>query len=421
MWDARRGEPIHRAIVWQCRRTAEMCDALKADGAEPLVRGSTGLVLDAYFSGTKMGWLLDHVPGARARAERGELAFGTVDTWLLWKLTGGRVHATEPTNASRTLCFDICATRGRGTPSCSRCSAFRREVLPACALGRARSRRRAASGSPARHPDRGHRRRPAGRALRPGLLRAGHGQEHLRHRLLLCSTPARAPVAPATGCSRPWPGGSATATTYALEGSVFIAGAAVQWLRDGLGMIAQADETPGARRVGARQRRRLFVPAFVGLGAPYWDATRAAPSRPHARHRPRAPRARRARGDRVPEPRRARRHGRRPGMPCRRCAWTAAPRERLPLPVPGRRARRPGGAPAVTETTALGAAYLAGARRRPLASAGRSGGPLAVDRPSPPRHVRRTRGPRPTRGGVAPSTAPARGPNPRHDFLMRHR
>ena len=106
VWERASGRPIHRAIVWQCRRTAEACDRLKADGLEPLFRRKTGLVLDAYFSGTKIAWLLDHVPGARARAERGELAFGTVDTWLLWRLTRGAVHATDPSNASRTLCFD---------------------------------------------------------------------------------------------------------------------------------------------------------------------------------------------------------------------------------------------------------------------------------------------------------------------------
>src|SRR5881296_538893 len=107
VWDRASGAPIHRAIVWQCRRTAPLCDRLRADGVESLVRSKTGLVLDAYFSGTKICWLLDEVPGARARAERGALAFGTVDSWLLWKLTGGRVHATDATNASRTLCLDI--------------------------------------------------------------------------------------------------------------------------------------------------------------------------------------------------------------------------------------------------------------------------------------------------------------------------
>ena len=111
LWERASGRPVHRAIVWQCRRTAPLCERLKADGAEPTFKRKTGLVLDPYFSGTKIRWLLDEVPGARDRAERGELAFGTVDSWLLWRLTGGAVHATDPSNASRTLCFDIRALR----------------------------------------------------------------------------------------------------------------------------------------------------------------------------------------------------------------------------------------------------------------------------------------------------------------------
>ena len=193
------------AIVWQCRRTAALCDRLKADGAEPEIRRKTGLVVDAYFSGTKIRWMLDHDPALRPRAERGELCFGTVDAWLLWQLTGGAVHATDPSNASRTLCFDIHRRawdeglcRILGVPM-----ALLPEVKPSAGvfgetrrLAR-RSRRRAERIQRVvrvarRHSGGGHRGRPAGRALRPGLRRARHGQEHLRHRLLRAAEHGRA-------------------------------------------------------------------------------------------------------------------------------------------------------------------------------------------------------------------------------------
>src|ERR687889_193276 len=172
LWDRRTGAPLHRAIVWQDRRTADLCMRLKADGHEPAVTAKTGLILDPYFSGTKLAWLLDNVPGARERAQRGELAFGTVDSYLLWRLTGGAVHATDATNAARTLLFDI-------------------------QLGGRR--------------------------------------------------------------------------TYALEGSIFVAGAALQWLRDGLGLIRAASESGTLAEAADPSQEVYLVPAFVGLGAPYWD------------------------------------------------------------------------------------------------------------------------------------------------------
>ena len=270
VWDRRTGAPIHPAIVWQCRRTAAMCDALKVTGAEPLVRARTGLVLDAYFSGTKIRWLLDHMPGARRRAERGELAFGTVDAWLVWKLTGGRVHATDATNASRTLCLGLRSVDWDdemlallGVP---------REVLPAVVDS---------SGVCAETSDVGW--LPAGVPI-AGI--AGDQQAALFGQA--CYEPGSAKNTYGTGCfallntgAVPVVSGHGLLTTvawriggratYALEGSVFIAGAAVQWLRDGLGVVARAAETQTLAESIEDTGGVYFVPAFVGLGAPYWD------------------------------------------------------------------------------------------------------------------------------------------------------
>jgi glycerol kinase len=270
VWDRRTGAPIHPAIVWQCRRTAAMCDALKAAGVEPLVRERTGLVLDAYFSGTKIRWLLDHVPGARRRAERGELAFGTVDAWLVWKLTGGRVHATDATNASRTLCLGLRSVDWDdemlellGVP---------RAVLPAVVDS---------SGVCAETSDVGW--LPAGVPI-AGI--AGDQQAALFGQA--CYEPGSAKNTYGTGCfallntgAVPVVSGHGLLTTvawriggratYALEGSVFIAGAAVQWLRDGLGIVTRAAETQALAESIDDTGGVYFVPAFVGLGAPYWD------------------------------------------------------------------------------------------------------------------------------------------------------
>jgi len=270
VWERATGAPIHPAIVWQCRRTAAMCDALKATGVEPLVRARTGLVLDAYFSGTKIRWLLDHVPGARRRAERGELAFGTVDAWLVWKLTGGRVLATDATNASRTLCLGLRSVDWDdemlallGVP---------REVLPAVVDS---------SGVCAETSDVGW--LPAGVPI-AGI--AGDQQAALFGQA--CYEPGSAKNTYGTGCFALLNTGAAPVvsghgllttvawriggrTTYALEGSVFIAGAAVQWLRDGLGLVARAAETQALAESVEDTGGVYFVPAFVGLGAPYWD------------------------------------------------------------------------------------------------------------------------------------------------------
>src|SRR6185503_18064395 len=270
VWDRATGKPIHNAIVWQDRRTADACAALRADGHEPAIAARTGLVLDPYFSATKIGWLLDNVNGARGAAERGRLAFGTVDSFLLWRLTGGKVHATDATNAARTLLFDI--SRGTWDPGLMGLFAIPSGLLPEV--------RDCASDFGETRPD------LFGGAIRicgiagdqqaatigqgcftPGMMKSTYGTGcfallntgaapvHSRHRLLTT-------IAYQLGGER----------TYALEGAIFIAGAAVQWLRDGLQFIAQASEVNALAQKADPAEQVYLVPAFVGLGAPYWDA-----------------------------------------------------------------------------------------------------------------------------------------------------
>jgi glycerol kinase len=270
LWERASGAPIHRAIVWQCRRTAAICDRLRADGVEARVREKTGLVLDAYFSGTKIRWLLDEVPRARARAERGELAFGTVDAWLLWKLTGGRVHATDASNASRTLCLNL--RTGSWDDELLEILGVPRAVLPSVV---------ASSGVIGETVDRGW--------LPRGVPVAGiAGDQQAALFGQACYAPGAAKNTYGTGCfmllntgGSPVPSAHGLLTTiawriggettYALEGSVFVAGAAIQWLRDGLGILAQAAESEVLARSVPDTGGVYFVPAFVGLGAPYWD------------------------------------------------------------------------------------------------------------------------------------------------------
>ncbi len=269
VWDRSTGEPIHRAIVWQDRRTAGRCAELKADGAEPRVRARTGLLLDPYFSATKIAWLLDNVPGARDRAERGELAFGTIDSFLLWRLTGGAVHATDVTNASRTLLFDIHALcwdaelcRLFGVPEAllpevhdnshlfgfTAPGVFDAEIPIA---GMAGDQQAALFGQACFDPGMAKSTYGTGCFM---LLNTGAEAVESRNRLL--TTPAYRL------------GGQ---TTYALEGSIFVAGAAVKWLRDGIGVIASAAETEALATQVSDDHGVYMVPAFVGLGAPYWD------------------------------------------------------------------------------------------------------------------------------------------------------
>ncbi|MDB6113077.1 MAG: glpK, partial [Lacunisphaera sp.] len=270
LWDRRTGQPLHRAIVWQDRRTSDLCAKLKQQGHEPLFRRKTGLVLDPYFSGTKLRWLLDHIPGARRRAEKGELAFGTVDTWLLWQLTGGRVHATDASNASRTLLLNL--RTGDWDEALLKILRIPREVLPSV---------RGSSevyGEVSALP-----------ALRGVPISGIAGDQQAALFGQACWTPGMAKNTYGTGCfllmhtgNQPVVSKNQLLTTiawrldgrieYALEGSVFIGGAVVQWLRDGLGLIARSVDV---EKLAARVRDNggvYLVPAFTGLGAPHWDA-----------------------------------------------------------------------------------------------------------------------------------------------------
>ncbi|HEX5732628.1 MAG TPA: glycerol kinase GlpK [Blastocatellia bacterium] len=270
IWDRQTGEPIHNAIVWQCRRTADTCDQLRRAGLADEFQQLTGLVLDAYFSGTKVRWLLDHVEGAREKAEQGRLAFGTVDSWLIWKLTGGRVHVTDPSNASRTLLFNI-ESREWDDSLLERLNVPREllpDVAPSSAVvgetdtelfggaipiaGNAGDQQAALFGQVCTRPGMSKNTYGTGCFM---LLNTGH--ELVRSTKNLLTTIAwqieDQPV------------------EYALEGSVFIAGAAIQWLRDGLKIINSAEETEPMARAVEDNGGVYFVPAFVGLGAPYWD------------------------------------------------------------------------------------------------------------------------------------------------------
>jgi glycerol kinase len=270
VWDRQTGEPLHRAIVWQDRRTADYCRSLREAGHDKMITERTGLLADPYFSGTKLRWILDHVDGARDRARRGELAFGTVDSFLIWKLTGGAAHVTDATNAARTMLYDI--HKGRWSKTICDLFDIPMEMLPQvkdCAadfgmteadllgqpipiLGVAGDQQAATVGQA---------------CFAPGMMKSTYG----------------------TGCFALLnTGDTAVASsnrllttiayqldgkpTYALEGSIFIAGAVVQWLRDGLGIIENAGDTQALAEAADPHQSLVLVPAFVGLGAPYWNA-----------------------------------------------------------------------------------------------------------------------------------------------------
>jgi glycerol kinase len=270
IWDRESHEPIHNAIVWQCRRTAEDCDALRRAGHAPAFQERTGLVLDAYFSGTKARWLLNSVPGARKLAERGKLAFGTVDSWLIWNLTGGRVHATDPSNASRTMLFNI--KQADWDDEQLAALEVPREILPHIAP----------SSAIIGETD-------ADLFGRPIVIAGNAGDQQAALFGQVCTEPGLSKNTYGTGCfmllntgTEPVPSRSNLLTTvawkideqsvqYALEGSVFIAGAVVQWLRDGIGVVSSAEATESMAAAVPDNGGVYFVPAFVGLGAPYWD------------------------------------------------------------------------------------------------------------------------------------------------------
>ena len=269
LWERASGRPVHNAIVWQCRRTAALCEALKADGAEPEFREKTGLVLDSYFSGTKIRWLLDEVPGARARAERGELAFGTVDSWLLWRLSDGAVHATDPSNASRTLCFNI-RTLDWDEGLCRRLGvpmSVLPRVLPSAGVFAETATGVLPGGIPVAGIAGDQQAALFGQAcVEPGMAKNTYGTGCFA---LLNTGPRLVASERGLVTTVAWTVDGRTA--YALEGSIFVAGAAVQWLRDGLGIIGHATETQALAESVTDTGGVYLVPAFVGLGAPYWD------------------------------------------------------------------------------------------------------------------------------------------------------
>ncbi|TYB80510.1 glycerol kinase GlpK [Maritimibacter fusiformis] len=270
IWDRATGAPIHNAIVWQDRRTAPLCAKLREAGHEPMITARTGLLIDPYFSATKVKWLLDNVEGARARAEAGELAFGTIDSFLIWKLTGGRVHATDATNAARTMLYDIgkgqwdadiCALMGVPMallPEVRDCADDFGSTDPALfgselpIYGVAGDQQAATIGQACFQP--GMMKSTYGTGCF-ALLNTGDDMVASKNRLL-------------TTIAYRLDG----RTTYALEGSIFIAGAAVQWLRDGLGILNEAQDAGRMARRADPQQEVYLVPAFTGLGAPHWDS-----------------------------------------------------------------------------------------------------------------------------------------------------
>lgn len=270
IWERSTSRPIANAIVWQDRRTAELCDALKANGCEPQVTATTGLVLDPYFSATKIAWLLDAVPGARAAAERGELAFGTVDCFLLWRLTNGTIHATDATNASRTLLYDI--HKGGWDDDMLRLFKVPAAILPEVRDTAADYGSSALEWFGAEIPIRAlvgdQQSALIGQAcVAPGMVKATYGTGGF---VLLNAgeTPISSGSRLLTTVAYQWNGKRA----YALEGSIFSAGATVQWLRDGLGIIATAAETSALAAASDPAQAVYCVPAFAGLGAPHWSS-----------------------------------------------------------------------------------------------------------------------------------------------------
>ncbi|HEU0051645.1 MAG TPA: glycerol kinase GlpK [Longimicrobium sp.] len=269
LWDRATGEPLHRALVWQDGRTAAACFALKEAGHEPRVRATTGLVIDPYFSGTKLAWLLDHVPGARARAEAGELAAGTIDSWLVWKLTGGRLHLTDPTNASRTLLYGLDA--GAWDDAMLGLLGVPRAVLPEV---RASSEVYGATDGAAfggEAPVAGIAGDQQSALFGHGCWTAGEGKNTYGTGAFLLLHTGAERVESRHGMLTTAACGPRGERAFALEGSIFIAGAAVQWLRDGLGIVTAGDETEALARSLEGNDDVYFVPAFTGLGAPHWE------------------------------------------------------------------------------------------------------------------------------------------------------
>ncbi len=269
LWERQTGKPLHRAIVWQDRRTADRCAELKGRGEESRVRALSGLVLDPYFSGTKLAWLLDHVPGARDRAARGELAFGTVDTWLVWKLTKGAAHVTDVSNASRTLLMNLATLEWDsgllslfGVPA----GVLPRIGASAEVYGTTRGLAALPDGIPVAGMAGDQQAALFGQAcFAPGEAKCTYGTG-----AFLLMNVGESPVASTSGLLSTVAWKLGARTTYALEGSSFIAGAAVQWLRDGLGLIRRAADVEALASKVKQTGDVVFVPALAGLGAPHW-------------------------------------------------------------------------------------------------------------------------------------------------------
>ncbi|HKT93429.1 MAG TPA: glycerol kinase GlpK [Paraburkholderia sp.] len=270
VWDRATGQPVYNAIVWQDRRTAGYCDELKARGLEPMVRAKTGLPIDAYFSATKIRWILDHVEGAREKAGAGRLAFGTVDSWLLWHFTRGALHATDVTNAARTMLFDIHTLRW--DDDLLALFEIPRSMLPEVRSSSEVYARTAASLFAAEIPLAGvagdqHAALFGQMCLRPGMVKNTYGTGCF----LVMNTGAQ-PIESSHNLVTTIAWQALGQTQYALEGSIFIAGAVVQWLRDGLGIIRSAAEIEPLAASVAHSDGVYLVPAFAGLGAPHWNA-----------------------------------------------------------------------------------------------------------------------------------------------------
>jgi len=270
LWDRATGKPLYNAIVWQDRRTASHCAALRDQGAEDLIRARTGLLLDPYFSGTKIGWLLDNVEGARAKAEAGDLAAGTIDSFLLWRLTGGAVHVTDATNACRTLLFDI--HKQDWDDDLLKLLGVPRPLLPAvrdCAADFGSTAADLFGGAiPVAGVAGDQQAATVGQAcFEPGSIKSTYGTGCFAV-INTGDTPLASQNRLLTTLAYRLDG----KPTYAIEGSIFIAGAAVQWLRDGLGIVKQAAETEAMAAKANPDSEVYMVPAFTGLGAPYWDS-----------------------------------------------------------------------------------------------------------------------------------------------------
>ncbi len=381
VWDRETGEPVHHAIVWQDRRTAAACDRLKARGLAPLIKRKTGLVVDAYFSGTKLEWILRNVPGARAKAKAGKLAFGTVDSWLVWNLTGGRVHVTDPSNASRTMLFNL--RTGDWDDELLKLFGVPRSVLPAVRSSSEVYGETALFGR--------------GRAV-PIAGIAGDQQAALFGQA--CTQPGMVKNTYGTGCfmlmntgTKPIASKNNLLTTvawrigkrteYALEGSIFIAGAVVQWLRDGLGIIKSSSEVEALAAQVADPEGVYLVPAFAGLGA----------------------RARGARRHRVPGRRRAARDGSRRAHQVERAArGRRRLGEQSPDAVPVEPARRSRRAAQGDRNHGPGGRLSRGARRRLLEGSETDRGTMAG---GPPVHARdASRAAQAAREGLAQGARP---------------